>query len=76
MKGGCTPTYGLDWGGDHLASISLMDLGLGAGTWSIRRVWGGGGRGGEDHTGPWTADAKIESWLGPGESVMYKLQKV
>jgi alpha-galactosidase len=77
LKGGCNPTYGLDWGGDHLATAYLDDLGIGGGQkWNVRRVWGGGGRGGEDHADLGVADQNIESWLGPGESVLYRLQRV
>ena len=75
----CSPTYGMNWGGNHLVNISFTDLGIGPGaaggsdTWNVRRVWGGGGQGGADHTGPYTSTGDIQSWLGPGESVMYKL---
>lgn len=76
LSGGCATTYGLDWGGVHTASVNLEDLGIGGSKWSLRRVWGGGGSGGGDHEDIGVADEKIECSLGPGESVMYKLQKV
>lgn len=74
--------FGTNWGGVHNVSISLSDLGIGSACkyggkiWSVRRVWGGGGHGGPDHTGPWNITSVIESWLGPYESVLYKLQKM
>lgn len=69
-------TYNLNWGGNHLVSIGLNDLGLGAisNTWDVNRVWGGGGQGGPDHS-TYSISDKVESWLGPGESVMYVLSK-
>ena len=77
----CQQTYGLNWKGNHNVSITLNDLGIGAAqpggsnTWGVRRVWGGGGQGGADHTGGWTVSDSIESLLGPGETVMYVLTK-
>jgi alpha-galactosidase len=62
--------------GVHLVSISLTNLGIGGNSWSVRRVWGGGGRGGPDHSDLGTATSKLESYLGEGESVLYKLQRV
>lgn len=69
-------TYNLNWGGIHLVSINLNDLGLGSisNTWNVNRVWGGGGSGGSDHS-TYTITDKVESMLGPGESVMYVLSK-
>lgn len=78
---GCTPTYGLNWAGNHNVSIGLDDLGIGqnqpngSNKWGVRRVWGGGGQGGQDHTGGWTVSDQIQSSLGPGETVMYVLTK-
>ena len=68
--------FNTNWGGVHNVSISLTDLGIGGNSWTVRRVWGGGGRGGPDHTdiGVWTD--RVESWLDEGESVMYKFTKV
>eukprot|EP00026_Physarum_polycephalum_P007601 Phypoly_transcript_07665.p1 GENE.Phypoly_transcript_07665~~Phypoly_transcript_07665.p1 ORF type:complete len:529 (+),score=56.66 Phypoly_transcript_07665:56-1588(+) len=74
--------FGTNWGGVHNVSIALNDLGIGTDCkfggkiWSVRRVWGGGGSGGPDHTGPWNITTAVESWLGPGESVLYKFQKM
>jgi len=76
LNGGCSPTYGLDWGGVHLATAMLEDLGIAGRRWSVRRVLGGGGSGGGDHADIGDVDEKIECWLGPGESVMYKLTAV
>ncbi|KAH7105540.1 glycoside hydrolase [Auriculariales sp. MPI-PUGE-AT-0066] len=59
-----------------LVGISLDNLGLGGASWSIRRVLGGGGHGGEDKSDIGIANDRLESWLGPGESVLYKLQRV
>jgi alpha-galactosidase len=82
VKNHCTPTYALDWGGVHNVSISLAELGLGTtnapfggSAWDVRRIWGGGGHGGPDHTdiGQWTERA--ECLLGPGESALYKLMR-
>lgn len=66
---------------EQLVTIPLTALGIGAGmenganTWDVRRVWGGGGSGGPDHTdiGTWTDTAYCN--LGPGESVLYKFTK-
>ncbi len=67
---------------EELVTIPLTALGIGAGmengadAWDVRRVWGGGGSGGPDHTdvGNWTDTAYCN--LGPGESVLYKFTKV
>jgi len=74
--------FNTNWGGVHNVSITLDDLGIGpsrpngAKIWSVRRVWGGGGSGGADHTGPWNVTGKIDTLVGPCESVLYKLQKL
>ena len=73
--------FNTNWTDTHLVSIQLSDLGIGPGmrygdnSWSVRRVWGGGGSGGGDHQDIGTTSDKIGSWLGEGESVLYKLQK-
>jgi len=58
-----------------LVNIALNRLGLGGSGWNVRRVLGGGGSGGEDHSDLGVATEKLESWLGPGESVLYRLTK-
>ena len=67
--------FGTKWGGVHNISISLSDLGIGGSQWIVRRVWGGGGKGGPDHTDVGTWTDRVESWLGEGESVLYQFQK-
>ena len=73
--------FALDWDGVHLVSIPLPDLGIGPGmphgadAWFVRRVWGGGGSGGSDHTDDGIVTNSISCELGPGESVLYKLTK-
>ncbi|KUJ08321.1 glycoside hydrolase family 27 protein [Mollisia scopiformis] len=70
--------FGTSLEGTQLVNISLADLGIAAGqpngatAWSVRRVLGGGGQGGPDHTDLGTTSTFIASELGPGESVLYK----
>ncbi|OPB40654.1 GH27 protein [Trichoderma guizhouense] len=65
--------------GVQLVNVSLSLLGIangqpnGAPGWSVRRVLGGGGSGGEDHSDLGVATSVIASNLGPGESVLYYL---
>lgn len=67
--------YGTSENDVKLVSASLKTLGLAGNRWFVRRVLGGGGSGGGDHSDIGVATEKIESWLGPAESVMYKLQR-
>ncbi|MCJ1444520.1 MAG: hypothetical protein MMC23_005022 [Stictis urceolatum] len=79
--GNCDTTYGLDWKDVHDVNVTLNDLGIGeaqtngANTWDVKRIWGGGGSGGNDHADPYTVTEHIECNLGEGESVLYKLSK-
>ncbi|EJD48125.1 glycoside hydrolase [Auricularia subglabra TFB-10046 SS5] len=68
--------FGTHDGDVKLVTVNLGTLGIGGQSWSVRRVLGGGGHGGEDYSDLGVASEKLESWLGPGESVLYKLQKV
>ncbi|KAL7809592.1 glycoside hydrolase family 27 protein [Trichoderma gracile] len=71
--------FGENLQGVQLVNISLSLLGIaegqpnGAPGWSVRRVLGGGGSGGEDHSDLGTTSSSIASFLGPGESVLYYL---
>ena len=56
-------------------NITLNDLGIGGSSWSVRRVWGGGGSGGGDHADLGVTSTAIASNLGEGESVLYVLTK-
>lgn len=69
--------------GVELVTISLTALGIGAGMqygsdggWTVRRVWGGGGSGGADHSDIGVWNDTVYCNLGPGESVLYKFTKV
>ncbi|KAI1098119.1 glycoside hydrolase [Jackrogersella minutella] len=68
-------SYNTQVPGDQLVNVTLDDLGIGGDTWFVRRVLGGGGRGGEDATDIGVADDSLASWLSEHESVLYKLQK-
>ncbi|KAI1087133.1 glycoside hydrolase [Rostrohypoxylon terebratum] len=68
-------SYNTKTTGDQLVNVTLSDLGIGGDKWFVRRVLGGGGRGGEDGTDIGVADAELASWLSEHESVLYKLQK-
>jgi alpha-galactosidase len=77
LNGGCDKTYGLDWGDVHNVDATLEDLGLASisGSWDVKRIWGGGGSGGNDHADVYRITGRIECNLGPGESALYKLTK-
>ncbi|UKZ91511.1 uncharacterized protein TrAFT101_006488 [Trichoderma asperellum] len=72
-------SFGTSLQGVQLVNISLSLLGIaedqpnGAPGWSVRRVLGGGGSGGPDHSDIGVATSVIASNLGPGESVLYYL---
>lgn len=68
--------FNTHWGGKHNVSISLTDLGIGGSSWTVRRVWGGGGSGGPDHSDIGVWYDRVESWLDEGESVLYQFTKV
>ncbi|KAI1208224.1 glycoside hydrolase [Annulohypoxylon truncatum] len=68
-------SYNTTIAGDQLVNVTLSDLGIGGDKWFVRRVLGGGGRGGDDGTDIGVADAELASWLSEHESVLYKLQK-
>ncbi|KZW01332.1 glycoside hydrolase family 27 protein [Exidia glandulosa HHB12029] len=59
----------------QLVSAPLDVLGIAGSSWAVRRVWGGGGSGGGDHEDIGVTSDKLESNLGPGESVLYKIQR-
>ncbi|KAM0478871.1 hypothetical protein ACHAPX_004848 [Trichoderma viride] len=71
--------FGKSLQGNQLVNISLSLLGIaegqpnGAPGWSVRRVLGGGGAGGPDHSDIGVATSVLASNLGPGESVLYFL---
>ncbi|TAQ90988.1 hypothetical protein B7494_g720 [Chlorociboria aeruginascens] len=73
LSGGCTPTYGTSLSDTQLVNITLTDLGIGGASWSVRRVWGGGGAGGPDHSTIGVTDQVMASNLGPGESAFYRI---
>jgi alpha-galactosidase len=56
-------------------NITLNDLGIGGSSWSVRRVWGGGGSGGGDHADLGVTSTVMASNLGEGESALYVLTK-
>lgn len=74
--------FGTSLQGVQLVNISFSLLGIAQGqpngspAWSIRRVLGGGGSGGPDHSTIGTSSSFIASNLGPGESVLYYLTAV
>ena len=59
----------------QLVTVSLDTLGLGGQSWSVRRVLGGGGSGGGDFSDLGVTSDQLSCNLGPGESVLYKLQQ-
>ncbi|CRG91690.1 Alpha-galactosidase 3 [Talaromyces islandicus] len=65
--------------GTQLVNVTLSLLGIadgqpnGAAGWNVRRVLGGGGAGGPDHSDIGVATSFLASNLGPGESVLYYL---
>jgi alpha-galactosidase len=71
--------FGSNLQGTQFVNVSLGLLGIAPGqpngqpSWNVRRVLGGGGQGGSDHTDLGSTSSFIASSLGPGESVMYKL---
>lgn len=67
--------FGTSLQGTQLVSTSLDLLGLGGSSWAVRRVWGGGGSGGSDHADLGVTSQTVASNLGPGESVLYTLQR-
>jgi len=73
--------FGTSLQGVQLVNISLVDLGIangqpnGAPGWNVRRVFGGGGSGGSDHANLGVTSTFLASFLGPGESAMYKLTR-
>lgn len=67
--------FGTSIDGVQLVSSTLDNLGLGESSWSVRRVWGGGGSGGGDHQDLGVVSDELASNLGPNESVLYKLQR-
>lgn len=75
IQGGCNTTYGTSKQGTQLVTISLSDLGIGGSSWSVRRVWGGGGQGGSYHTDLGVKSGSMGSNLGPGESALYVLTR-
>ncbi|KAL1964963.1 hypothetical protein VTN77DRAFT_6163 [Rasamsonia byssochlamydoides] len=74
--------FGTSLEGVQLVNISLADLGIadgqpnGAPGWNVRRVLGGGGSGGADHTDLGITSTFMACNLGPGESALYKLTAV
>jgi alpha-galactosidase len=71
--------FGTSLQGTQLVNISLGMLGIAAGqpngqdSWNVRRVLGGGGQGGPDHTDLGATSTFMASNLGPGESALYHL---
>lgn len=72
--------FGTSLQGVQFVNISLSLLGIApgqpngsSGGWSVRRVLGGGGSGGADHTDLGVSTSYIASNLGPGESALYYL---
>ncbi|KAH8880182.1 glycoside hydrolase [Thozetella sp. PMI_491] len=61
--------------GDQLVTATLNQLGLGGSSWFVRRVLGGGGRGGPDFSDIGVTSTQLASFLSEHESVMYKLTK-
>jgi alpha-galactosidase len=74
--------FGSNLQGVQLVNISLSLLGIadgqpnGAPGWSVRRVLGGGGSGGPDHSNLGVTNSYMASNLGPGESALYYLMAV
>ncbi|KAI0004379.1 glycoside hydrolase [Xylariaceae sp. FL0662B] len=68
-------SYNTQTAGDQLLTVTLKDLGIGGDRWFVRRVLGGGGRGGEDNTDIGVADTELSWWLSEHESVLLKLRK-
>jgi alpha-galactosidase len=73
--------FGTSIQGIQIVNISLSLLGIangqpnGAPGWTVRRVLGGGGQGGSDHTDLGVTTTFMASNLGPGESALYKLTR-
>jgi alpha-galactosidase len=72
--------YGTSLQGNLMVNATLELLGIAPGQphgaangWSVRRVLGGGGAGGADHTSLGVMTSAISSNLGPGESALYYL---
>lgn len=67
--------------GTQLVNVTLAQLGLsktqphGAPAWNVRRVLGGGGSGGADHTDIGVVTTSLSAKLGPGESALYKFTR-
>ncbi|RFU33041.1 hypothetical protein B7463_g3274, partial [Scytalidium lignicola] len=73
--------FGTSLQGTQTVNISLSLLGIadgqpnGAAGWDVRRVWGGGGQGGSDHTDIGATSTYLSTNLGPGESALYNLTR-
>lgn len=71
--------FGSSLQGTQFVNVSLGLLGIASGqpnghaSWNVRRVLGGGGQGGPDHSDLGVTTSYIASNLGPGESALYHL---
>ncbi|OTA61619.1 glycoside hydrolase family 27 protein [Hypoxylon sp. EC38] len=69
-------SYNIKTTDNQFANVVVSTSDIGGDEWFVRRVLGGGGRGGEDATNLGVEDKELASWLSEHESILYKLQEM